>query len=255
MNFEQSGKQFAIIKNKKDKKNNKVIYNEYDDKNIKSYFGELHLTDPDEYFELYPDTKGNRRVAYCCGQSGAGKSYWARQYLENYHNLYPKNKIYIFSAITEDETLDKLKYLKRIKLDDKFLNFDLSDVKLFQDTLTIFDDCDTITNKYIHEKVYTVLNLLLETGRHANASVIYTNHLCTDGRTTRRILSECHTLTYFPQVLGGRSKKYLLMDYLGLSKEEMKKLKNIKSRAITICKLYPKICLAEKDIFILKSED
>jgi hypothetical protein len=253
MNFENKGIRIAIIKNKDDLNKNKLIYNEYDDKkeNIKSYFEQLTLDD-NEYFELYPSNKG-RSVHYVVGQSGSGKSYWTMKYIENYHKLFPKNNIYIFSALTDDATLDKIKYIKRVKLDDKFLNTDLTDIKIFKDTLIIFDDTDTITNRYIHAKVYDILNMLLERGRHTASSVIYTNHLATDGRTTRRILNECHSITFFPVTLSGKSRKYLLMDYIGLTKDELDKVNNIKSRAITILKTYPKIILSQNEIFCLNN--
>jgi hypothetical protein len=50
----------------------------------------------------------------------------------------------------------------------------------------------------------------------------------------------------------GKSSKYLLDTYLGLDKEQIKKIKKMKSRAITIMKTYPMILVAENEIINLK---
>ena len=49
----------------------------------------------------------------------------------------------------------------------------------------------------------------------------------------------------------GKSSKYLLDQYLGLSKEQIKKIKNIKSRAITIARSYPMMLISESEIIPL----
>lgn len=248
MNYEKCGNSIAVIKSNSI---DKIIYNEYDDKdNIKTYFEELELNDKDEHFQLIPSKKRERDILYICGSSGSGKSYFTVQYVLEYHKIFPKNKIYVISSLKEDETLDKLKFIKRIKLDDKFLNVDLN-IKDFKDTLVIADDIDVLKNKFIRSKVYNIIDEILEIGRHTKTSLIMTNHLVTNRGDTRRILNEAHSITYFPKTLGGRSLKYLLTDYLGLDKEQLVRLKTIKSRAITVIRSYPKIILSEKNLFIL----
>ena len=49
----------------------------------------------------------------------------------------------------------------------------------------------------------------------------------------------------------GKSSKYLLDTYLGLDKEQIKKIKKMKSRAINM-KTYPMILVAENEIINLK---
>jgi hypothetical protein len=56
----------------------------------------------------------------------------------------------------------------------------------------------------------------------------------------------------FPQNMSGKSSKYLLDTYLGLDKNQIKKLKQMKSRAITIMKTYPMILVSENEIINLK---
>jgi hypothetical protein len=253
MNYEKSGNLIASIKSNKDDKKNINIYNDYDNKeNLKSYFEELELNDKDDYFQIMPQ-KDHRIIGWVTGSSGSGKSYFTRQFINEYHRINPRNNIYIFSSLQEDETLDKLKYIKRINLNsDKFLNIQL-DIKDFKDTLIIADDTDVIKNKYVRAKVYDILDQILEIGRHTNTSLIMTNHLATNGSDSRRAINESHFVTVFPQTISSKAKKYLLGDYIGLSNEQLKKLNTIKSRAITILRSYPKILIAEKNIYTLNN--
>lgn len=253
MNFEESGARLAVIKNKNNKIKDKNIYNDYDNKDkLKTYFEELELIDPDEYFQIMPN-KTNRVCGYVTGSSGSGKSYYVKQYIMEYHKLMPKNKIYVFSSLKSDETLDPLKYIKRIKLDDNFLNADIT-IDDFKDTLVIADDTDVIKNKYIREKVYNIIDQILEIGRHHNISLLITNHLATNGTDTKRAINESHFVVIFPMTISSRAKRYLLGEYLGLSKEQLKGLNSLKSRAITIIRAYPKVVLSEKKIYILKND-
>jgi len=106
--------------------------------------------------------------------------------IEDYHKKFPKRNVYVFSSLTECATLDKLKYLKRIKVkEDKFLNSELT-AKDFAESLTIFDDCDVISNKPVKKKIFDVLNSILETGRHFKCSVVFTSHNANMGLDTKK---------------------------------------------------------------------
>ena len=121
--------------------------------------------------------------------------------------------------------------------------------------MVIFDDTDVISSKMLKNKINSILNALLETGRHYNTSVIYTSHIATAGIDTKRILNEAHSITIFPSSLGGRSLKYLLDNYLGFDKEQIKKVKKLDSRWTTIVKTYPMVVLSEKEAYLLKNDD
>ena len=53
--------------------------------------------------------------------------------------------------------------------------------------------------------------------------------------------------------LGGRTKTYLLNQYLGLNKKQIEAIDNIEGRAITILKSYPMVMIAEKEIQLVKN--
>ena len=65
-----------------------------------------------------------------------------------------------------------------------------------------------------------------------------TNHLPTNGKDTRRILNEAHTITYFPHSAGGEIK-YMLEEYVGLDKKQIAYMKKRCSRWCTVFKNYP----------------
>jgi hypothetical protein len=157
------------------------------------------------------------------------------------------DKVYLFSSLEDDESLDDIKP-KRIVIDKKLVD-DPLDTEMFKDSMVIFDDIDVIRDKEIKEAVYDILNGILEIGRHFNIDCILTNHLPSNGKDTRRILNECHSITYFPHAGAGRQQRYFLENYAGLDVKEMKKIKKMNTRWATIFKTYPMCVMTEKDLF------
>lgn len=199
-------------------------------------------------FQQIPNKKQERSVLFVCAPSGAGKSYYCVQWLKEYRKLFPKNPVFVFSSLEDDETLDVLPYLKRIKIkDDKFLESDLNE-KDFVDCCVVFDDIDAISNLKIKKKVYDYLTILLETGRHSRTSVICTSHASCAGHLTKSILREAHSVTVFPRTMGGKSLRYLLDNYFGMSKEEIAAIKKCSGRWATICKTFPMVVITEDEI-------
>jgi hypothetical protein len=78
--------------------------------------------------------------------------------------------------------------------------------------------------------------------------------LPTNGKETRRILNEAHTITYFPHSAGGKLK-YLLEECVGLDRKQMAYIKKKqRSRACTIFKNYPQCYMLEHEIGLLDME-
>lgn len=254
MNTEEIGYPIATINFKGDKKKTKTLSVETDLDKVNESFREIKLTRSPEFMQQIPNKETERSILYITGASGSGKSYYTKHYADEYKRIFPKNPIYLISSINEDSSIDKVKGLKRINLNEDFINtqFTIDD---FKDTLIIFDDTDVIVNKQLKLKIQTILNIILETGRHSRTSCIFTSHLPTNGHDTRRILNEAHSITFFPNGLGGKSLKYLLDNYLGLDTEQRKKIKRLPSRWVTYVKTYPNIILYEKGAYVLNSED
>lgn len=255
MNFENQGQPLAIIKNPnaRDKKFSPILFVSDKKTDIIRPFDELKLGDNDGEFQPIPNPEQERQILYITGASGSGKSYYTKQYCNEYRRIFPKNPIYLFSSINEDSSIDEIKGLQRIRISNELLDDELTSAD-FKDCLVIFDDTDCLTDKKLKLKVNGILNSILETGRHTNTYCIYTSHLPCAGNDTKRILNEAHTITFFPHSLGGRSLKYLLESYLGLDKAQIKKIKALKSRWVTCIKSYPQVIISQKEVYLVSNE-
>ena len=211
---------------------------------------EIKLTGKEEKFIPAIDKKTEREIYFVAGPSGSGKSFFTKQYIEVFHKTFPKRKVYMFSALEDDKTLDHLKYIKRIKIKDpEFLRADFT-IKDFKDTLIIFDDVDAISTKSIVAQLTAIQDMIMNLGRHENVFFCYTSHLLYNGIKTKKILSECHKATIFPLTSSKKHVLYLLETYFGFSKEDIERLIKLRGRSKTICKSYPIVAWSENEVFI-----
>lgn len=253
LNFDKIGRYLCKINSGKFNKKIVSVYTDgKDEDEINKPFNSLKLTG-DAKFQQIPDPDIERQIMYITGASGSGKSTYIKNYCKEYKKMFKDNEIYLFSALKDDESLDELKP-KRLKIDDSLIQDPLL-VDDFKNSMVIFDDIDVISHKGQRNEVYNILNQILEVGRHFHISCCISNHLPTAGKDTRRVLNEAHSIVYFPHSGSLKSLKYLLIEYVGLDKETMKKIKNSKSRWCCIFKNYPQICMTEKDIYLLSNEE
>ena len=252
LNFDRVGKFLAKVEGGKyDKKIISVTAEHKTEED--TYSKPFHCLTIDGKFQQVPDPETERQILYITGASGSGKSTYTANYIKNYKKMFPKNEIYCLSALKDDESLDVIQP-KRIIIDESLVS-DPIDIEEFKDSCIVFDDIDVISNKKQRDAVYSLLNQGLETGRHFGVTIIITNHLPTAGKDTRRVLNECHSVTYFPHSGSARALKYLLTEYLGLDKHSMSKIKGLKSRWATVFKNYPNVVMKEKDIWLLSNDD
>ena len=247
LNYENEGALFAIIKNENKSIKDKKLYVSDNEKNVKKGFSKYECSD-NETLQLTPNTKTERQCIYICGQSGSGKSYFTTNYVKQYKKAYPKNDIFVISSIDEDKSIDSLKPKRINVLHEDFINDEFTSDD-FKDSLVIFDDVDVFPTK-IKKKVMTICNNILVIGRHSNVSMCFTTHNPCAGNETKLLLSEAHVITVFPKSTGNRSLKYLLDSYLGLDKDQITKIKKMKSRAVSILRTYPMVILGEKDVLL-----
>lgn len=254
LNFEDKGRRLAVIEGGTKNKNKvvSICTNEEEEEDIKKSFRAIQLQDGQK-FQQVPDENTERQIMYITGASGSGKSTYIASYCKKYKKAFPNNEIYVFSALGEDTSLDVIKP-NRIKLDERMVTDPLT-VDDFKDCMTIFDDIDVIGDKKIREAVYQVLNAILETGRHTKTSVCISNHLPTAGKDTRRVLNEAHSVVWFPHSGSGVGMRRLLIDYLGLDKLIIKKIKKLKTRWACLFKNYPTIIMTEMSMFLTADED
>jgi hypothetical protein len=253
--------------NKKKSEQNVISYiidSKNDIHGVVSYFEDVQNNNDGDSIELEeshhfqlaprPLKEKERSVLFVAGESGAGKSYYIRDYAKYYNKMFPKNPIYLISYLKYDETLDSYDKIKRINaftaefLDD-CMSIELSE---FKDSLIIFDDIDSIHNIHVKRKIYGFLAKLLRLGRHENISVAYLGHELYASFELKSILNESHSITWFPKFLNHKKSTYLLEQYFGLSKSQIQRIQSIKnSRSLTYIKGSDKIVITEREMFIL----
>jgi hypothetical protein len=246
LNLQKVGKKICEIKNStRYKRGNKVfVCNDTfeGDEKIKE-FDELQLQSGE--FQLSPSKTMERVTMYITSPAGGGKSYFASQYIQEYHKIFPKNEIYLVSEQDEDPAFDKLDYIKRIVIDD--LDNDPLHYREFENCLVLFDDIDSIKGK-LGKSVDALRDKLLKNSRKFKVSVISTNHSCT-GQDIKAVLNESEIIVFF--MMGyNRSLKYLLENYIGLNKKAIEKLKKnaSKSRWSAYIKGYPSVLVQQRYI-------
>ena len=253
-NFEGTGIPIAVIKREgekgkgKKRKDTEVFLDENSE--ARNNYPELYLK-AGEKFMYIPDETRERQILYCVGASGSGKSYFASDFANAYKKQHPENPIYLMSYVDSDSSIERVKGIERIKLDEEFLSADLTS-KDFENSLLIMDDCDCITEKKMKAKLRDLLGKILNTGRHDNVSLIYLSHIACGGLETKPILNEAHAITFFPQTLSGRARNYLLGQYLNFTKKAIEAIDDIQGRAITVVKSYPMVMVTEKMIIPVK---
>lgn len=199
------------------------------------------------------DKKEHQRDSiYIAGPTGSGKSTYAAAYIKEYKKMFPMNKIYVFSRLSEDPALDKLGVI-RVMIDEKLVEDPIEPKELAgkNGSLVVFDDIDTIPDKKMNESVRKLRDDILETGRKLNIYIISTAHQITNYKQTRTLLNEANSATFF---LGGGSNyhiKRFLTVYGGLDKANRDRVINLPSRWATIHLKYPAYILYQTGIYLI----
>ena len=208
--------------------------------------------DDEGLFELLPNPDPKKReVWYIAGASGSGKSYIAKGVAAYYHKLFPSRGVYLVSKLTEDSTLDALKFLKRINV-QSFID-DYPELDEFKDCLCIFDDYDTLTGNA--EKVITkIIDDLAIMGRHTNTTIMCLSHYLTQYKKTRLLLNEATHIVVYPLSSSYHALRYLLKNYVGVEEDKIKELRKGGSRWLCFTKHYPQTVITQRSAEILHAD-
>ena len=257
LNAEHYGTPIAMIMTKDEKSKSSSIISLDDSNQAKKSFNELTLSEPGQKFQVVGDPKRERDIIYISGRSGSGKSYFIKDYVNNYYKvIHKKRPVYLFSALKEDPTIDQIKGLLRIDLSLDFLEDEEITVADFANSCVIFDDTDVLKNKLIRDKVNHILDEILQTGRHHEITCLITKHTTCNGPDTKMILAESNQFVLFINGLGNKTLKYLLDNYLGLDKDQITKIKRTKGRWVAINRsTFPMSVVSEKECFVINNKD
>jgi hypothetical protein len=204
----------------------------------------------DGHFIPIPKTDPRQREAILItGPSGVGKSTYMASYMKQYHIDNPKNGVFFFSGKSADPTIDKLKFVERIALDDDFVEGDPLTVEDLANSLCCFDDIEGIQDPEVKRKIYALKNDLLVTGRSYGIYMCITAHLARANAQTRVDNNECTSVVIFRGSTSYHSKRYL-RDYIGLEPKKIDQIMNEPSRWCMISK-FPAYVLTENKCYLL----
>ena len=222
------------------------VYNEakrYADNSTKHYldFGKNETVMP-----CFPEP--SVRV-FVSGLSGSGKSTMIQNLILNNP---PKGDgfVFLFSPITEDESLSKIK--KLIHLD--FVDFERENEKEFEfedipaGSICIFDDYQT-ARKDLLPLYQELLDKIMERGRHNSISCYVVSHNPLAGVKTKVAIRESTYMLVFPRS-NPRDVRVLLKTYCGFSDNEIDQIMNIRSRWALVKKTIPRYTLAEHQAIV-----
>lgn len=198
-----------------------------------------------------PNTKLDREVCYIAGPSGSGKSTYVANFAKQCKKINPDDELIIFSRLTKDKVLDKLNP-SRIKIDDNLIEDPIDIQEELANSVTIFDDIDTIRDKQLRESVQDIRDDILETGRHAKITCLCTSHQLMNYSKTRVLLNEATSCTFFPGSGSSYHIKRFLKEYAGLDKKQIQRILNLPSRWVTLHKSYPQYIIYQQGVYLLK---
>jgi hypothetical protein len=251
-NFEKIGVPIAKIEG--GLKNKEILYlSEPSDKDkVKNGFNEIKL-DKDAKFQPLPRKKIVEKL-YVSAPSGSGKSYYSGKWIKEFNKAFRDQEVYLFSPIPSDKALDS-NNIVRVDLDEHLIGNPIT-VEELEDSLVVFDDCESIKDKRILKYIEWLRDSILETGRHFNVRMVWISHLISNYSSTRRLLNESTSVTVFPRSGSGVYQiKAFLQRQCGLSKNEITRFLSQDSRWCTVYRTYPQYVITEKSCYFPKIDD
>jgi len=222
---------------------------------------EEHIKEAQGIFDVMPNIDQHFENVFVVGASGSGKSYWTASYALSYRRIFPKKNIFMFSQKTSDpsfeERTDKdgnkidiksILKLRRIKVDDSFLNKNIDVLKDFNDCLIIFDDFMYYDNKKLVDKICSVITQVLTLGRTPQLYCVITAHLIYQMKNKdmyMNLQNEIHKLVWFNGV-NTFQLYYCLKNYWGISKKQINMLLHIEPS-----KKYQFTCLNKVPLYVI----
>jgi len=209
-----------------------------------------------EFFALEPtNLEKGRDVIMVGGKSGSGKSHTARNFATRYHLLWPQRPIHLISYLKQDDTLDVLKFLKRLDPSKEF-NEGPPPLDFFDDSLTIFDDIEGFQrdDPDLHDLLQQTIDMIATTGRHNSSSLLVASHLLTDYKRTRLFLGEAQKFVLFPNGCSMKQMTNLLGLYGGCDTDELRRIRRLPSRWVALCTTFPSLVLYESGCYLLHTD-
>lgn len=183
------------------------------------------------------------------GASLCGKSWLSARLAEDYQEQFPENRIYMFSALEQDDNFDNLENFYRINCDD--IVEDPIDIQDLSNSLTIFDDINAFPDKEVVKEVNRLRDQLLATGRQHGTDVITTAQITLDGKKTQGCIINNMQYVGFPKSGGRHHLASYCKTYLAMDADEIKKVLKVPSRWVLLNRTPPLYVLHERGCWLL----
>jgi hypothetical protein len=194
----------------------------------------------------------DRITMFICGESGLGKSTYASDIANEYHKNFKKNTIVLISPKDQDDAYDNIPVLKISLNEENFLDNDTKlNLKELENTMVIMDDIESILDKDIKQSINNLKDAIYTQGRSTNISIIFICHKCTDNNNTKTALFESKYIVFGPKSTLRYQIDNMLEKYVGLNRDQKKKIMNIPSRLILLSRNYPSYVLGDDCIFFV----
>ena len=244
----------AVFQGKKNKKDKYLYYKQISYNNKKKPNKELFITNNDKLLPVMNRQEGGfpNRVFTGAGTL-QGKSYIASKLAEDYHKLFPKNKIILFSWVNDDDNyknLSKLKVFHKMRIDESILDNPIA-LEELHDSITIFDDIEHFTDKEIRKELERLRDSVVNAGRHANIDCIVARQNLLEGLLTKTCLNSSFQVIGFPHSSSRYQLNEFLRRYMRLDNTLIQKILNVPSRWVLINRNTPTYVLHEKGCFLL----
>jgi hypothetical protein len=198
--------------------------------------------------------KGARDVAMVSGRSGSGKSYWAADFAQRYHAIHgARRPIVLISALSEDPTFDRLRFIRRIRI-DSLVESPLTLDEFPDGGLVIVDDVES-ASKVQEAAIEAMLTLLLTQGRHAQVSVLVLQHLSSNYRKTRLILHEATLLVMFPGGSSASQMRHTLNYHGGLDASSIARFRKLPSRWTVLKTTFPSVVFYQSGCYLTNEDE
>jgi len=217
----------------------------------------IRLNDPnDSFFPLIKekDDESGQNI-YISGPAGCGKSTFIRQYVLHFLKKYPKAPVLLFTCKSTDKTLDNIKQIKRVRIDDDMLQNRLTlqeiSAKKNPFVLVIFDDIEDFPNKKLNFEINRLCNEVIRCGRSYNLITCYVNHDSCAYSQTKLFIKEATQIVMMPYRAPKSTYDLLMNNYLKLSGKNQNLIKNVKSKYVVVNRSRPEFILSDKYIILV----
>lgn len=229
----------------------KKVYDKVQAK-IKEYKGKEFYLDDGQISPIPIEIPDQNERIYIAGPSGSGKSTFINKWLKFKLRLDPDTKVYVFSKLDEDKSLEKdiKDHINRIALNQELVEDPMEASDFPKGSVVIFDDIDTIKDEKVLKAVKKLRDDLLETGRHEDLTIFTVSHTIMNYKSTKASLNECTSVVLFPKGNQHQITRFL-KEYMGFSPKMIQKCLKLRSRWFEVVKNYPTFVLHEHGGFII----